>query len=212
MAENKFTGANAFHQIFRADGKNCFIEVINNAFEIGKVQINSIQYDPANGNKQSASIPCYMNVDTFEVLVQDFLSGRIPALAKKEKEKTIEAKKQYANHIFEDMGGIPSAKLSKERKDKFNFDIPEGMAISRIFRITPSLKDNYPWVLSGQIGLGKENASGLIVPQGAPKEIVRVPMTDESMKKMLLTVKRELYGFTAAQYMKKNDENNGQGS
>ena len=32
-------------QIFRVDGKNCFFEVLNSAFPIGKVQMNFVEYD-----------------------------------------------------------------------------------------------------------------------------------------------------------------------
>ena len=32
-------------QIARFDGKNCFVEVLNSAFNIGKVQLNFCQYD-----------------------------------------------------------------------------------------------------------------------------------------------------------------------
>ena len=33
------------NQIIRFDGKNVFMEVMNSAFEIGKVQINFVEYD-----------------------------------------------------------------------------------------------------------------------------------------------------------------------
>lgn len=33
------------NQIIRFDGRNVFIEVMNTAFEIGKVQINFVEYD-----------------------------------------------------------------------------------------------------------------------------------------------------------------------
>lgn len=41
----KDNNKNEFKQILRLDGKNVFLEVMNNAFEINKLQINFIEYD-----------------------------------------------------------------------------------------------------------------------------------------------------------------------
>lgn len=198
-------------QIYRADGRNVFVEVLRSAFTIGKVQINFIEYDPRKGNKQIRRIDTYMDIGKFLVLAQDVLSGRIGQLgalenqkndakiakAKKEKKET---KYMYAQEIFQDMGGI-SARRIEQRKQKFNFDVPKGTSVSRILNLTPGAK--MPWMLSGQLGLGKENNTGLIVPQGFPKEIVRVPLTNEDLKELVLITKAHIEAYYTSIYLEK---------
>lgn len=197
-------------QIYRADGRNVFIEVLRSAFKIGKVQINFIEYNPSNGNKQSKKIETYMDIPKFLVLAQDVLSGRMTSLANQENQrlaKQIEdakankrdTKYMYAKEIFEDMGGISSKRIELSGR-KFSFDVPKGSSVSRILRLTPGAK--MPWMISGQLGLGKENATGLIVPQGSPKEIVRIPMNNETLKELVLVTKAHIEAYYTSVYLK----------
>lgn len=216
------------NQIIRIDGRGVFLEVIRNCFNIGKVQINFIEYDPKNNNQQTKNIPLFIDMDKFLVLANDILTGRISALANKERERVEKLKKDlqakgketkyiYCKEIFTDMGGIPSAKLVEKKeawaerhpnKPMFRFDIPEGKALSRQFKITPGASQ--PWIFSGEQGIGDDNnETGLIVPVAdegeksyRPKEIVRVPLTsDEDLKRFALVVTSHINAFITAQYI-----------
>ncbi len=216
------------NQILRIDGKNVFFEVMRNAFNIDKVQINFIEYDPQNKNQQTKKIPLFIGIDKFLVLSNDIISGRISALANKEKAETEkrkqEAEKQgkdtkyiYANAIFTDMGGIPLERLKKQQekwkkenpdKPMFNFEIPEGKCLSRQFKITPGASQ--PWIISGEQGIGDDNnETGLIVPVASgsdrvykPKEIVRVPLvSDEELKRFALFVTAHINAYLSAKYV-----------
>lgn len=84
-------------QIIRLDGKNCFVEVMNFAFGIGKVQINFIEYDLSKnqGERVKQEVNIYIDIDKFLVLANDVLSGKIAKLAEVEKAKG----NQYCNAI-----------------------------------------------------------------------------------------------------------------
>lgn len=196
-------------QIYRLDGRNVFVEILKSAFAIGKVQINFIEYDPKQGNKQIKKIDCYMDIPKFLAFSHDVLSGRMSKLGKQEVEDTLdkikiakesnkETKYIYSKDIFSDMGGVSSQKIEKGNR-KFNFDVPTGSSVSRILYLTPGAK--VPWVLSGQLGLGKENETGLIVPQGNPKELIRVPMDNEKLKELVLVTQAHIQAYYTSLYL-----------
>lgn len=207
MSENNVKKEYENFQIFRLDGRNVFFEVLRSAFPIGKVQINFIEYDPNNGNKQTKNIQTYMDISKFLVFANDVLSGKMAHLAKKAKEEKAKNNKKYCSEVFGDMGGISAEKVQErikleksKGKKAFNFEIPEGSALSRILYLTPG--ERQPWILSGQLGLGKENETGLIVPQGYPKEIVRVPMDDDGLKAFVLVTKAHIEAYFTSLYVK----------
>lgn len=207
-------------QIIRLDGKNVFLEVLSDAFSIGKVQINFCEYDPNNGNKQIKKIPIYIDIDKFLVLCHDIMSGKMAKLAEIERADTVKRKNYakstgkedkyiYCKEIYDDLGGIGSESLAKKLsahklkntgKPLYNFEIPSGQSLSRQFKITPG--DRKPWILSGEQGLGKENDTKLIVPQGKSLEIVRIPLeNDVDLKKFAKIVEAHIDGFISAQYV-----------
>lgn len=191
-------------QILRVDGKDCFMEMLFSAYGIGKVQINFISYDSSKGNKMTSNIPIYISIPKFLVLCNDILSGKINALGKREKaraQKLAEDEKKtvYPSHIYQDLGGVTSFRV-KAQKKKYSFEIPDGYAVSRAFLITPGMKAD--WMLSGQMGLGKESDKGLIVPQGRPKELVRIPMDNDTLKSFALVGKMHLEAYYAAFHTK----------
>lgn len=72
------------NQIIRFDGRNVFIEVMNTAFEIGKVQINFVEYDITfeKNSRQKQNISIYIDIEKFLVLANDILTGRMFTLAR----------------------------------------------------------------------------------------------------------------------------------
>lgn len=182
-------------QIIRFDGKNVFMEIMSHAFSIGKVQINFIEYNASAEKKsrQTKNIPIYIDMDKFLLLTHDVLSGRFVHLAKEAQQAKAKGGYKYAKEIYQDLGGISATNLKKRGKER-----PDGMSMSRQFKITPG--DKIPWIISGEIGAGKEDEKGLIVPQGRPEESVRVALSDDDFKKMALVVKAHIEAFIASQY------------
>lgn len=191
-----------FQQVVRVDGKEVFVEVTNTMFEKGKVVLRFIKYNP---NAQSKSkfvhdISIFLDMDKFLVLTQDVVSGRIPALGEAAKKKATDSGYKYATHIYQHLGGKAARNLNEEDKKK----LPDGAALSRQFKITPSMNAKFPWVLSAEVGPGEETKEGLIAPKypnGKPTEIVRVAMSSEDFKKVMLITKAHIDGFIASQYI-----------
>lgn len=188
-------------QIIRLDGKSVFMEVMSGAFEIGKVHINFIEYDASQdkNNRIKQNIPLYIDMDKFLVLVNDVLSGKMSVLGKKAKEFAQEKGYKYCKEIYTDLGGVSARVLEMRGKAR-----PDGMSLSRQFKITPG--DKIPWILSGEMGAGEETDTGLIAPKGKPENQVRVPLSDDDFKRLMLIVKAHIEAFLTAQYLKPAEE------
>jgi len=182
-------------QVIRLDGRNVFLEVMN-AFQIGKVQINFIEYD-AKQEKNSRiknEIRTFIDFDKFLVLINDVKSGRMSALAKKAREEQAKGGYKFCKEIYADMGGISARNLEQRGQAR-----PDGKSMSRQFKITPG--DKMPWILSGETGAGIEDDKGLIVPQGRPEITVRVPLSDDDFKKLALVVEMHMQAYLSSFYV-----------
>lgn len=188
-----------FVQIVKINGKDVFVEVVNSGFEIGKVVLRFIKYDDkaAAKSKFVHDISIYLNLDKFLVLAQDVSSGRLGSLGRKALEFAKSKGYKFATHIYLHQGGVGKEKLAKQGKTR-----ADGMALARHFKITPSFNEKFPWVLSAEIGPGEEQGNGIIAAKygNKPEEIVRVAMSDEDLKKLVLIVKSHIDGFIASQY------------
>lgn len=185
-------------QIIRINGKNVFLEVLNSAFQIGKVQMNFFEYDVTKdkGERIRNEIAIYVDMDKFLVLSNDVLSGRISALATKAKEEQQRGNFRYCKEIWTDMGGIPAEMLKKRGKER-----SDGKSLSRQIKLTPG--DKVPWVISAETGPGELSETGLIVPRytgNKPEVVVRVPMTNDDLKRMVLIIKAHIEGYLCSQY------------
>ncbi|MFE8698252.1 hypothetical protein ACFYKT_18170 [Cytobacillus sp. FJAT-53684] len=89
------------NQIIRIDGKDVFLEVLNNAFQIGKIRINLFEYDVTKdkGERIKKEISVYVNIDKFLLLANDTLNGRINALATKAREEQQKGNYKYCKEI-----------------------------------------------------------------------------------------------------------------
>lgn len=178
-------------QIFRADGKGVFMEVLNSAFRIGKVQINFIQYDTGT-NKQQKRIDTFLDVDDALLLCQDILTGKMSGLSKKAKDLATEKGYKYASYIYQKQGGVHATTLAKRNQTR-----ADGKALGREFKITPG--SSQPWILSAEQGPGKELEKGLIKMEKS-EEIIRVPLDDDGLKKFALVLKAHIEGYVSQQY------------
>lgn len=181
-------------QIIRLDGRNCFVEAMNYAFGIGKVQMNFIEYDltKSQGDRYKQDINIYIDTDKFLVLANDILSGKIAKLAEIEKAKG----NQYCNPIYTDMGGVSAKNLEKRGQSR-----ADGKSLSRQFKIIPGNKA--PFMLVAECGVGEENETGLIVPKYGtkPDQKVQIPIQVDDLKRLALTVQAHYQAFLNAQYV-----------
>ncbi len=184
------------NQIIRLDGRNCFVEALDSAFAIEKVQLNFVSYDDKS-NKQTALIPYYLDFTDFMVLEQDILSGRLAKLAETEKAKGA----KYPQSIYMQQGGVSAKKLEQRGQKR-----PDGKSLSRVFKIVPG--DKYPFMVQAEQGAGEENDKGLIVSKfgGKPELRVMIPMQSEDTKKFVLMIGAKIRAYMAAQYVYFNKE------
>lgn len=190
-------------QVYRADGAGKFVEVLNSAFPIDKVQLNAIEYDK-NTNKQTRNLPIYVDVNKMLVLAEDVLNGNFKKKVDEAKvTKTFEGKPLNAyTCFFTDMGGIDETKVSKrfaELKAMYPF-LTEGMAISRQLKIQAAARDGLDWIIRVEYGPGKSDSKGLIVPNGNAPIYVNVAVNDETFKEMMMALKMHYNAYLFQHY------------
>ena len=194
-------------QIFRVDGKNSFMEVLNIAFPIGKVQFNFVEYDEKT-NKQTKKLDIYMDALQAVALAERILSGDFAAMVQNAKTsgKFNGMNVTTYTSFFTDMGGISEDKVAKKLEDyqkQYPF-VKEGQAISRQFKIQTGSK--YPWVLRAEYGPGKSSDTGLIVPQGNAPVYINLPVDADSFYKMAVAIKYSYQAYLNQYYAKFGDK------
>ncbi len=198
------------NQIIRIDAKNTFMEVVNDSFSLGKVQINFCKYNEKT-KKQILRIEIYLSFDKARVLVYDILSGRLDKRISDAKEAgSFEQQKINSfTSYFTDMGGINFSRNGGLGKWKFEKNrkmypwIEEGKVLSRQFKIMESTK--YKYLFLAECGLGTISSTGLIIPEGYPKETIKIPLTEENALELALGLKEHLEAFTNQYYQKFGD-------
>lgn len=184
------------NQMLRVDGRNVFLEVLNNGFEIGKLMFQFIQYDDskAKNNRVQKCLAFYLDFADALLLAQDILSGRLSKLGQRAKEKQKEGGYKYCSPIYQKLGGISAEKLKERGQSR-----PDGKSLSRQFKITPGAK--MPWVFSIEQGAGNTDKNGLIVPEkGGVEEYVRVPFTDDDLKKFAIMIDKHITAYMSGYY------------
>lgn len=194
-------------QIARFDGKNCFVEVLNSAFPIGKVQLNFCQYDGTT-NAMTKRLDVYIDVNRMLVLANDVLTGNLSRMVEHAKKTgTFEGQtvSDYTSY-FTDMGGVSEDKVQKKLADyqKQYPWVQSGKGISRQMKIQAGQK--LPWILRAEYGLGVSNETGLITPSGRPVDFINIPLTNESMKMLAMAVKTHYDAYLAQYYNKFGSE------
>lgn len=163
-------------QVYRLDGKNCFVENILNGLPYDKVLLNFCQYDKsaAKGQRRRGEVGIFMDIYEAQVFSRDIMSGRIAQLGRASQEKAKREGKKYADAVFESQGGTPAKKT------------PNGIAIARSFTLSPGASQ--PWVLCARQGKAHETSEGLIVMDGVPETTIRVPASSAKLKEFALSI------------------------
>lgn len=186
-------------QIFRADGKNCFLEVLNTCFCIGKVLINMCAYDPST-HKEKQRFEFYLDFGDALFLAEEIRSGRLDrTIAEAAKTGTFDGKpiNEYTAY-YTNMGGTkPSSAKHEKYRDQFDW-LSKDKCVSKVFKIQKSSK--YKYLIRGEYGLGNENEKGLIVPDGTPKAYIQIPFTEKDSLVFARTLDIHIQAFLAQFY------------
>lgn len=167
MARTKFPT-----QVYRVDGKDCFLEVLCDALPIDKVSLNFVYYDKTQpaGQREQGKVKIYMEIFQAATLSGDILSGRIAGLARQSRKKAAEAGEKYPESVFSLLGGT-AAKNTLDNQ-----------AVSRQFRLLPG--NVKPYVAEAISGPGIEQENGLITPNGKPDVAIRVALETDKLKEL----------------------------
>lgn len=186
-------------QMIRLDGTNVFVEVMNDAFEIGKVRFHFVEYDATKPKKEriQKSISIYVDISSMLCLIHDGLSGELKKKAERAREEA-EKTKSPCKEIWVHLGGVSAETLAKRNQSR-----SDGMALARRMRLIPGKKK--PWVLVAEMGAGRELETGLIAMTGKPEMQILIPLSEEHFKALLLVVQSHIQGYVSSFYMGDRD-------
>ena len=191
------------NQIIRKDGRNCFVEIKNDQFGIGKFHLEFASYDVsrAAGERFTNHVHIYVDAGDFLALTAEAASGVLLRLANQQKaaaaEATAKGQKYLPTPLFECMGGTSAAKLAR-----FSASRPDGKSLSRICRLLPANKTDF--LLSAVSGPGEENKTGLIVPKyvnNKPENSVSISLSARDLTAMLTLAKAHYDAWLSAGYV-----------
>lgn len=192
-------------RVYRADGKDCFVEVTSDACAIGKFKFTFKSYDASKpaGQRSKATIQMYLDVADALLLAANILSGKYAKFVADEKKKYAEAKDKgetyFQQPCFLRLGGVSAQKLKLQGKER-----PDKMSLSRQIKLMGGLKAMF--VIQAEQGPGEESDKGLIVPRYGAKQgtkaeqMVLVPLDEDSAKKMALMIQLYAAAYASAQY------------
>lgn len=188
----------SLNQIIRFDGRNVFVEVMDSAFEIGKIMLGFKEYDVTKekGNRFTNEVTIYMDITEFETLAHDIKLRFIDRDAARAREAQKAGGYKFCKEVYMDMGGTTLEKLAKRKQSR-----PDNKDESRVLKITPG--DKMPWILSAEKGAGKRTETGLIAPDGKPDVIIRVPFSDKDFRKFAIIVDNEIQAWRVMERSRK---------
>ena len=179
------------YQIIRKDARNCFVESLNDAFEIGRIHFAFATYDlgrPA-GSRQTNNIHIYIAADEFLELCRKLNSGELRYM--------LQAKKKAGENtcLYQHLGGTSAEKLARQGRAR-----TDNKSLSRTVQLLPGSKSDFLFVADS--GPGETNAKGLIVPKfgNKPENHVAVSMTFEAFSELLLMTQTHYQAWLAAWY------------
>lgn len=180
------------HQIIRKDNKNCFVESLSDAFEIGKAHLAFATYDlnKPSGNRQTNCVHIYISIPEWLELCRKLACGELRYLWQ-------ERKKTGDNRpVQEWLGGTPAEKLIQYGKPR-----PDGKSLSRVAKLCTAQK--FDFLFTASSGPGDKDSKGLIVPRFGknPENHVAVGMTWDALAELLLITKTHYEAWLATWYL-----------
>ena len=185
-------------QIIRKDAKNCFVESLNDAFEIGKIHLAFATYDLNRpvGQRQTNNIHIYIAVEEFLELCRKVSCGEFGHIMRNKKNNN------DTTPLYECLGGTSAEKLAAYGRSR-----PDGKSLSRVAKIVVGNRTDILFVADS--GPGDTTEKGLIVPRfgSKPENHVAVSMSLEVLSELLLITKAHYEAWLAAWYMMQMAEN-----
>lgn len=183
------------YQITRKDARNCFVESLWDAFEIGKIHLAFATYDlnrPA-GQRQTNNIHIYIAADEFLELCRKLNCGELRYMMQNKKNAG------DSTPLYECLGGTSAEKLAAYGRSR-----PDGKSLSRTAKIVAGNKTDILFVADS--GPGEATEKGLIVPKfgNKPENHVAVSMTFETLSELLLLTQAHYQAWLSSWYMKKS--------
>lgn len=183
-------------QIIRKDSNNCFVEVVSNSFEIGRVLMRFYTYDKTRqaGNRITSQVDIYMTFPQFLRICYDILDSRnlIKAILADKQTAVKEANggKAYPKPRILCMGGTSAAALAAKGKSR-----PDGMGISRMLKIMAG--DKKPIILLAEQGAGEADKNGLIVPRFGtkPEQKVMIALSADDAKELFIYTREMIRAY-----------------
>lgn len=197
-------------QIIRKDGNNCFVEALNSAFEIGKLQLKFVTYDvnKAQGSKFTNEIDIYIDLNKALRICYDALdSGMLIKSIMKEKAVADQKTKQtgskiWAKQLILHQGGTSARSLAASGKSR-----PDGMSVARVLKVFAGEK--LPVMFKAEMGPGEADQKGLIVPKYGykPESYVQIGMSADDFKEFFIAIRTHIEAYIAVKnYERKYDE------
>jgi len=173
-------------QIVRIDGKNCFLEVMSDAFDIGKIRINFRQYDKQaqQGSRTTGKIDIYLGFKEFDFLYQGIMGGT--------------GNGYLLNDIFNNQYGVTIYRGGSKKT---------GDIIARELKIQVGQKK--PLVVTAEQGPGKENSMGgfsIIRNNNTPIERIMIPLELADICNIVVSTNNAIIAHRAAEEIKRTME------
>lgn len=179
------------NQIVRKDARGCFVESLNDAFEIGKIHFAFATYDLSkpSGQRQTNNIHIYIAIDEFLELCRQLCSGEL-----RYQMQNKQANKD-STPLYQSMGGTSAEKLAQYGRSR-----QDGKSLSRIVKLITGNRSDF--LLIADSGPGETDTKGLIVPKFGknPENHVAVSMTFAALSELLLLTKTHYEAWLAAWY------------
>lgn len=181
-------------QITRKDARNCFVESLWDAFEIGKIHLVFATYDLNRpvGQRQTNNIHIYIAADEFLELCRKLKCGELRYMMQNKKQNN------DSTPLYECLGGTSAEKLAAYGRPR-----PDGKSLSRIAKIIAGNKTDLLFVADS--GPGESIEMGLIVPKfgNKPENHVAVSMAFETLSELLLLTQAHYQAWLTSWYMRK---------
>ena len=170
------------YQIIRKDARNCFVESLRDAFDIGKAHFVFAAYDLSKpvGERQTNKISIYISIEELLELHRKIVGGELRFLIQNKK------KAGDKTPLYQSLGGTSAEQLAKYGQSR-----KDGKSLSRIVKLTLG-GTNAELFFVADSGPGEKSKTGLIVPKfgNKPENHVAVGMSFEAFSEFILKIGR----------------------
>lgn len=190
------------HQITKKDGRNCYLTISNEGFEIDKVKFFAATYDMSRPAMSRIDKKAFymLDVEAFLELCCLIESDRFEASVMERLEKDIERDKNKQPVDYTALRSYNGG-TGGDKPECRTMDISVTTSI-KVSKNDPEKKIYKPsFIINIARGPGKIVGNGLIARNGAPTDTIKISMTYEEFKGKLLNAREHYRAFLNAQYI-----------